>query len=272
MTNQQTHKREATQQNLAKIKVFKSPIEGSDFVAKQIESLIKRKQKQNESCVLGLATGLSPVLLYKKLIELHKQKGLSFENVITFNLDEYYPIPKENPFSYNYFMYDQLFDHIDIKRENIHIPDGTIALDEVNPYCDAYENKIKAAGGIDLQILGMGSNAHIGFNEPGSSRTSNTRLVQLEEETRQANSIHFDDPKKVPKAAITVGINTILQAKEIVLLAWGKRKIEAVKKSVGEAASIQVPASLLQNHQNCSFIIDEEAAQGLNKKTFQKKD
>src|SRR5688500_6556195 len=159
------------------VKIFSDLKEGSVFAANQIASLIKEKQKKNETCVLGLATGSTPKTLYKELVRLHKNEGLSFKNVITFNLDEYYPIDRDAFQSYYSFMHRNLFDHIDIDPANIHIPDGTLNKEAIKQHCATYEEKIEAVGGIDLQILGIGNNGHIGFNEPGSSIHSHTRVI-----------------------------------------------------------------------------------------------
>ncbi len=170
------------------VKIFADLKEGSLFVAHEIASLIREKQQKNEPCVLGLATGSTPKTLYSELVRMHRQEGLSFANVITFNLDEYYPIDKDAIQSYNRFMQVQLFDHVDIDPANIHIPDGETEKDTMKHYCLQYEQMIEDAGGIDLQILGIGNNGHIGFNEPGSSINSKTRLTALDNSTRIANS------------------------------------------------------------------------------------
>lgn len=248
------------------LKIFSNSEEGTQFVAKHIANLIKEKQSKNESCVLGLATGSTPEALYKELIRLHKEEGLSFAHVITFNLDEYYPMAAEDVNSYHHFMNEQLFNHIDIKPGNIHIPDGDIEKEDIQKTCLAYEQEIEKAGGIDLQILGIGQNAHIGFNEPGSSKHSTTRLVPLDNNTRLANSSHFDRLADVPRMAITSGIKTIMRAKEIILMAWGENKKDAIKKSAEDHQTELVPASLLQNHPNCLFVIDENASQDLTRK------
>lgn len=249
------------------LRIFKNAEEGSKFVAKHIAELITTKEKNGEKCVLGLATGSSPILLYQELIRLHKEEGLSFQNVITFNLDEYYPMTPDDVNSYHYFMHKQLFDHVNINPENIHIPDGNVSKEKLKDSCQAYENAIEEAGGIDLQVLGIGQNGHIGFNEPGSSKHSTTRLIPLENHTRLANAPHFDRLMDVPRMAVTTGIKTIARAKEIILLAWGENKADAIQKSVEEHQTEMVPASLLQNHTNCLFVIDEQASQQLTRET-----
>lgn len=239
--------------------------DGSRAVAQEIAALIKERQAANKPVVLGLATGSTPKYLYAELVRLHKEEGLSFKNVITFNLDEYYPIEADALQSYNRFMKEQLFNHIDIPAENCHVPDGTLPKEKVKEYAAEYERRIEAAGGIDLQILGIGTNGHIGFNEPGSTLTSHTRLVTLDNATRQANAFEFANMSQVPRLAITMGLSTIFKAKRIVLLAWGTHKAKIVRRSVEGHSSDQVPASLLQQHPDCKFVIDEQAAEELTR-------
>jgi glucosamine-6-phosphate deaminase len=242
------------------VKIFSSTKEGSVFAANQIAALIKEKQKKNEKCVLGLATGSTPKTLYAELVRLHKNEGLSFKNVVTFNLDEYYPIDKDAFQSYNRFMKVHLFDHVDIDPANINIPNGEIAKEEVKAHCEQYEKKIEDAGGIDLQILGIGNNGHIGFNEPGSNLHSKTRLVALDNSTRIANSYEFANISQVPRLAITTGISTIMKAKRIILLAWGQGKAPVVHRAVEGHVTEQIPASQLQLHNDCIFVLDEAAS------------
>ncbi|RYY55136.1 MAG: glucosamine-6-phosphate deaminase, partial [Chitinophagaceae bacterium] len=239
--------------------------DGSRYVAAQVAALIREKQSRNEPCVLGLATGSSPRSLYAELVRLHREENLSFKNVVTFNLDEYYPISKEALQSYDRFMRTNLFDHVDIHPQNIHIPDGTVAKGEIKTHCAAYEKKIADAGGIDLQILGIGNNGHIGFNEPGSGIYSRTRLITLDNSTRLANSFEFANISEVPRLAITMGISTILRSKKIILMAWGSAKASAVQQSVELDDSEQVPASLLQNHDDVLFVVDPAAAAELTR-------
>jgi len=248
------------------VKIFPDPKQGSLAVAREIAALIRAKQEQDQSCVLGLATGSTPKTLYAELVRMHKEEGLSFKNVITFNLDEYYPIETDALQSYNRFMKTNLFDHVDIKPENIHIPNGEIKKEEIKAHCLQYEKKIEAAGGIDLQILGIGNNGHIGFNEPGSGIYSRTRLITLDNSTRIANSYEFANISQVPRLAITMGIGTILKAKKIILLAWGAAKAPVIKKAVEEDDTEHVPASLLQNHDDVTFYVDEAAAAELTRK------
>jgi glucosamine-6-phosphate deaminase len=246
------------------VKIYKNPTEGSNALAAQIAHLIKEKQGQNLPCVLGMATGATPILLYKELVRMHNEEGLSFKNVVTVNLDEYYPIPRNAYQSYWSFMHRHLFDHIDIDPKNIHLPNSEWTKEELKEKCVAYEQTIEKLGGIDLQILGIGKNGHIGFNEPGSSFHSKTRVIHLDHLTRMANLYEWHDINKVPRTAITVGIGSIMKAKKIVLLAWGN-KAEIVAKSIEGDVTEQVPASVLQNHDDCTYIIDEFAATELTR-------
>lgn len=246
------------------VKIFDTPHAGSSFVAQEVAHLIREKQKKGEDCVLGLATGSTPITFYNELVRLHKEEGLSFKNVITFNLDEYYPIEKDALQSYWSFMHHYLFNHIDIDPANIHIPNGQLAKEDIKKHCQKYEQLIDAVGGIDLQILGIGNNGHIGFNEPGSSIFSKTRLVTLDNSTRIANSRDFQNISEVPRLAITMGISTILKAKKVILMAWGM-KAPIIARSVEGTVTEQVPASILQQHNDCTFVIDEVAATELTR-------
>jgi glucosamine-6-phosphate deaminase len=246
------------------VKIYKNPTEGSNALAAQIAQLIRDKQAQNLPCVLGMATGATPILLYKELVRLHKEEGLSFKNVVTINLDEYYPIPRKAYQSYWSFMHRHLFDHVDINPKNIYLPNSEWNTEEIKECCLVYEQTIEKIGGIDLQILGIGKNGHIGFNEPGSSFHSKTRVIHLDHLTRMANIYEWHELNKVPRTAITVGISSIMKAKKIVLLAWGN-KAEIVAKSVEGEITEQVPASVLQNHEDCTYIIDEYAASELTR-------
>jgi glucosamine-6-phosphate deaminase len=239
--------------------------QGSRWVARQIADLIREKQGQGAPCVLGLATGSTPKNIYAELVRMHREEGLSFKNVITFNLDEYYPIEKQAWQSYHSFMHRQLFDHVDIDPKNIHIPDGELPKEKIKEHCLAYEQEIEEAGGIDLQLLGIGNNGHIGFNEPGSSILSRTRLVNLENSTRLANAYEFANISEVPRLALTMGISTILKAKRIILCAWGSGKAPVIQKSIEGHVTEQVPASLLQQHNDCLFVVDEAAAAELTR-------
>jgi len=246
------------------VQIYKNSTEGSNAVAAQIATLIKEKQAKKLPCVLGMATGTTPILLYKELVRLHKEEGLSFKNVVTINLDEYYPIEKSAYQSYWSFMHRHLFDLVDIDPKNIHLPNGEWTKENLKESCTAYEQTIEKIGGIDLQILGIGKNGHIGFNEPGSSFHSKTRVIHLDQQTRMANTYEFHDLNKVPKLAITVGISSIMKAKKIVLLAWGD-KASIVAKSIEGDVTEQIPASVLQNHDDCTFVIDELASLDLTR-------
>jgi len=247
------------------VKIFPDLKEGSKYAAEEIAKLIKEKESHNEKCVLGLATGSTPKTLYSELVRMHKEEGLSFKNVITFNLDEYYPIENDAWQSYNSYMHRLLFDHIDIDKKNVHIPNGSLPKEEIKQHCAEYERKIEEAGGIDLQVLGIGNNGHIGFNEPGSSIYSKTRLINLENSTRLANAYEFANISQVPRLAVTMGISTILKAKKIILLAWGPAKAPVIQKSVEGNVTESVPASLLQQHSDCTFVLDEVAASDLTR-------
>ncbi|HVU85451.1 MAG TPA: 6-phosphogluconolactonase, partial [Puia sp.] len=188
------------------VEIFQDTYQGSVFVAREVAGLIRSRQEAGTNCVLGLSTGSSPLKLYAELIRMHREEGLSFRNVIAFNLDEYYPINRDQPQSYYRFMKKNLFDHIDIDPANCHIPNGQLPKEDIKKHCAAYEQAIEAAGGIDLQILGIGTNGHIGFNEPGSSLFSKTRLTPLENSTRLSNAGDFQSITDVPRLSLTMGI------------------------------------------------------------------
>ena len=249
------------------IKIFENAQSGSQFIANIIAQTIIQKQNEGKPCVLGLATGSSPKDVYKELIRKYKEEGLSFKNVITFNLDEYYPISKEAPQSYYSFMQNQLFKHVDILPENINIPNGEVEKSDIKSLCAAYEQKIVDLGGIDLQILGIGHNGHIGFNEPGSGIHTKTRLINLDQTTRMANAYEFATISDVPRLAITMGISTILTSKKIILMGWGEGKSTAIYNAVEKESTDKVPASLLQNHDETIFVLDEAAASKLTRFT-----
>lgn len=245
--------------------IFNSSGEASAFVAREIATLIKARQKEKKPCVLGLATGSTPTGVYAELIRLHQKEKLSFKNVYTFNLDEYYPMKPDSLQSYVRFMREYLFNHIDIPEKNIHIPDGTIAKDKVQDYCRNYEKKIEALGGIDLQLLGIGRTGHIGFNEPGSSEKSSTRLITLDHITRMDAASDFFGEENVPQKAITMGVGTILKSKQIILMAWGEAKAPVVQKAVEGPVTDQNPSSFLQLHPNARVILDDAASSELTR-------
>lgn len=247
------------------VKIYPDLKTGSKAVAKQIADLIRERQLKKEKVVLGLATGSTPKTVYAELVRMHREEKLSFKNVVTFNLDEYYPISNNALQSYNRFMRVNLFNHIDIDPKNIHIPNGEVKKEEIKEHCRQYEKMIRDAGGIDLQILGIGINGHIGFNEPGSSIHSKTRLITLDNSTRIANAYEFANISEVPRLAITMGIGEIMKAKKIILMAWGPSKAPVIKKSAEDDATEHVPASLLQNHDDVNFVIDEAAAAELTR-------
>ena len=245
--------------------IFNNSISGSVAVANEIATLIKTKQQINSICVLGLATGSSPIKVYEELIRLHKEENLSFKNVVTFNLDEYFPMHHDDIQSYHYFMNEHLFKHIDILPENINIPNGECTVEENLVFCAQYEEKIKNLGGIDFQLLGIGRTAHIGFNEPGSHQNSTTRMVTLDHVTRSDAAGSFLGMENVPKKAVTMGISTVLEARRIVLLAWGQNKAEVVQQTIEGDITPKIPATYLQNHSNVTFVLDVEAASGLTR-------
>ncbi|MDB5004163.1 MAG: nagB [Mucilaginibacter sp.] len=234
-------------------------------VAKRIASIILKKQENSEQAVLGLATGVTPIGVYAELVRMHREDGLSFKNVITFNLDEYYPMKPTAAQSYVTFMNDNLFNHIDIDKANIHIPDGTLEQYQIAQFCLEYEQKITALDGIDIQILGIGRTGHIGFNEPGSAPNSGTRLVTLDDLTRSDAARDFGGKENVPDKAITMGIGTIFKAREIILMAWNQKKADIIKKAVEGEISGEVPATYLQLSDHVEFILDEGAASALTR-------
>ena len=248
------------------VKIWADSGEASRHVARTIALTIRQKQQDGEQVVLGLATGSSPIRVYEELVRMHKEEGLSFHNVVTFNLDEYYPIPRENQQSHWRFMHEYLFDHIDIPKENIHIPDGTIAMEEVEAYCERYEKLIDLAGGIDIQLLGIGRTGHIGFNEPGAWEQSLTRMVRLDNLTRRDAVKDFGLEQNVPYRAITMGIATIFKARQVFLLGWGSHKAGIIRHAVEGEISTAVPATFLQKHPNIRVILDESAATELTRR------
>ncbi|MFC3333594.1 glucosamine-6-phosphate deaminase [Flavobacterium palustre] len=245
--------------------IFDSSKEASVLVAHEIANLIQRKEELGEPCILGLATGSSPIKVYEELVRLHKEEGLSFANVVTFNLDEYYPMDKSNIQSYHYFMHEHLFNHVNILPENINIPDGNVSSEELQQYCIDYEMKIKSYGGLDFQLLGIGRTGHIGFNEPGSHINSGTRSITLDHLTRVDAAPAFLGIDNVPRKAITMGIGTVRAAKRIVLLAWGISKADILKSTIEGEMSSQVPATYLQEHNNTTFVLDTEASSELTR-------
>lgn len=256
---------EETRYEKLPVTIYPNHLEASKKVARRIADLIIAKQKNNQQAILGLATGATPINVYAELVRLHREEGLSFKNVVTFNLDEYYPMQPDAEQSYVTFMNMHLFDHIDIEKANIHIPDGALTHDEIGAFCLNYEKQISAYGGLDLQILGIGRTGHIGFNEPGSAPNSGTRLVTLDDLTRRDAARDFGGKENVPVKAITMGIGTIFKAREIVLMAWSQKKAGIIKKAVEGDISSDVPATYLQLSDNVEFVLDADAASELTR-------
>ena len=239
--------------------------EGSRWVAAEAAALIRARQREGRTAVFGLATGSTPVSFYAELVRLHREEGLSFANVVTFNLDEYYPIAPARSQSYHHFMRVHLFDHLDIPAAQIHIPDGAAPKGDVSAHCAAYEEQIRTAGGIDFQILGIGRTGHIGFNEPGSGRRSLTRLVALDPVTRSDAASDFGGENNTPHFALSMGVRTILGARRIILMAWGQHKAEVVRTAIEGEVTPQIPASFLQEHDKALFVLDAAAASALTR-------
>mgnify|MGYP000111293388 CR=1 FL=1 len=230
-----------------------------EAMSKKAALLVASQVRLKEDSVLGLATGSTPIGMYNELIDIYEKDEIDFSNVKTFNLDEYCSLPADNPQSYHYYMDDNFFDHVNIPAENINLLDGM--TDDLKKECIEYDMKIKRVGGIDLQVLGIGPNGHIGFNEPAEKLNVKTHQVDLAQETIEANSRFFESKEDVPKKAITMGIATILKSNRILLLANGKNKAKAIKETVSGNVTTKVPSSLLQTHPEVTIIVDEEAAE-----------
>ena len=230
--------------------------------ARKVSELVNSKS----NAVLGLATGSTPIPVYAELVRLHNESGLSFSKVKSFNLDEYIGLAPDHSCSYRYFMKEHLFDLIDIEQDFTYVPNGMV--DDISEECSKYENAIKDCGGIDLQILGIGSDGHIGFNEPGSSLSSRTRIKTLASETIRDNARFFDDEDEVPRHCITMGVGTILDSKSVLLLAFGEGKADVVAKSIEGPITSMVPASVLQMHQNVTVLLDDKAASKLSRRDY----
>lgn len=246
--------------------IYADSNDASAAVAREIAEIIRSKQLQGKPAVLGLATGSSPKKVYAELIRIHREERLSFYNVITFNLDEYYPMQPDGLQSYVRFMQEQLFNHIDIPKDNYFIPDGTLSPAQIPAFCQEYERRIDELGGLDFQLLGIGRNGHVGFNEPGSHVNSRTRLMTLDLTTRIDAALDFGGLANVPKKAITLGINQIMKAKRVILLAWGEHKAPMIHQAIEGPVTDQVPASYLQGHPNVQFVLDESAAAELTRR------
>lgn len=242
--------------------IFDKEMEASHYAARMFSRLIREKP----DAVLGLATGSTPDHLYAELRRQHKEEDLNFSGITSFNLDEYVGLERQNSASYRYFMQQVLFDHVNVNRERVHLPDGESA--DVPATCQAYEESISAAGGIDLQVLGLGGDGHIGFNEPSSSLASRTRIKTLTQETRRDNARFFNSVEEVPRHCITMGIGTIMDARQIVLLAFGERKARAVRQVVEGPITAMCPATILQMHPSVVVLLDEAAASTLDHRDY----
>jgi len=243
--------------------LFETAKDSDRHVALVIEGLIRENNTAGQPTVLGLATGSTPIGVYRELIRLHQEEGLDFSNVVTFNLDEYWPMEPDSIHSYHRFMKENFFDHVNIAEENIHIPQGTLAIEDVEAYCDEYERAIEKYNGIDVQLLGIGRSGHIGFNEPGSPRNSLTRMVSLDPTTRKDAAGDFFGEENVPLQAMTMGVGTILTAKKIIIMALGEHKAKVVRAAVEGEVTHEITASFLQTHPNAIFTIDRAAASEL---------
>jgi glucosamine-6-phosphate deaminase len=237
-----------------------------DEMSRVAADMLERQLLRKPSSVLGLATGSTPVGLYRELVRRHREEGLDFSKIITFNLDEYLDLAPSHPQSYRYFMDENLFKHINVDPKNIHVPYGH--AEEIDAFCDWYEEEIRNAGGIDIQVLGIGADGHIAFNEPGSSLGSRTRLKTLTKQTIEDNARFFEDPEEVPRFAITMGVGTIMEAREILLLATGAKKAEIVAHALEGPVTAQVTASVLQMHRHVTVVLDAEAGSMLKRADY----
>lgn len=237
-------------------------LDTSDQMGQAAAELFAQRIESKPDIVLGLATGSTPLKMYDALVRMYEQGKLDFSQVVSFNLDEYIGLPPDHDQGYRYFMDKNLFDKVNIAKQNTHLPDGTAS--DLAAMCAAYEEAIKDAGGIDIQLLGIGGNGHVAFNEPGSGRESRTRVVDLTSETIGDNSRFFNDESEVPRQAVTMGIGSIMEAREIVLVADGAHKAEAVAKALEGEITAAVPASFLREHPNCTFLLEREAASRLS--------
>jgi glucosamine-6-phosphate deaminase len=241
-----------------------SPRDLARSVAQTVASVIRERNSFGQSAVLGLATGSTPIGVYRELIRLHREEGLDFSQVVTFNLDEYFGLAPDRLQSYHRWMHEHLFQHVNVRAENVHIPDGTVPADRVADHCRQFEQAIAQHGGIDVQLLGIGRNGHVGFNEPFSARHSRTRLVTLDPVTRRDAASDFFSEENVPTHAVTMGLGTILEARKLIVMALGEHKARIVREAVEGPATDRVPASLLREHPDCSFFVDPAAAAELS--------
>jgi glucosamine-6-phosphate deaminase len=238
----------------------------AEGVARTAARFVARLVRRKPGCMLGLATGGTPLGMYRELIRMHREEGLDVSHIVTFNLDEYVGLGPTHPQSYRRFMQENLFDHLNVDPRNTHVPDGR-ALD-FDAFCQQYERMIAEAGGIDLQVLGIGSDGHIAFNEPGSSLGSRTRLKTLTEETIRDNARFFGGPEHVPRLAITMGVGTILESRQCLLLACGPSKARAIRDTIEGPVTAQVTASALQLHRDVIAVVDEEAGRLLERRDY----
>ncbi|PHQ32746.1 glucosamine-6-phosphate deaminase [Rhodopirellula bahusiensis] len=255
-----THLVPQSPKNKIAYRVYPESTDASAAVAREIADLIRSRAAESKTAVLGLVAGSSPVNVYAELIRLHREENLSLANVVTFNLDEYYPMQPACLQSHSRFMHEHLFDHVDIRPENIHLPDGTEPVESIAESCSAYDQKMLDAGGIDIQLLGIGRTGHIGFNEPGSGTDSRTRMITLDGMTRIDSASHFFGVENVPRRAITMGVATILQARKIFLLAFGEGKSSIIARTIEGELAPSVPATSLQQHPDTELILDRAAA------------
>ncbi|MCH7873534.1 MAG: glucosamine-6-phosphate deaminase, partial [Planctomycetes bacterium] len=246
-------------------RVFDESAELSRVVAHEIADLIRMRAEMNKPCVLGLATGSTPMSVYGELVRIHREERLSFSNVVSFNLDEYFPMNPAELQSYHRFMREHLFDQVDIDQSNVHMPDGMLETRQVAAFCNAYEQAIADAGGIDIQLLGIGRTGHIGFNEPGSERDSRTRLITLDRVTRKDAASDFFGEHNVPRRAITMGVGTILSARRVILMAFGEQKASVIAQAVEGPVTESVAASFLQEHPDAAVYLDPAAAAELTR-------
>jgi len=237
-------------------------VDNYETLSDRAAEVVIQQIREKPDSTLGFATGGTPKGLYNRLIEAHEESGLDFSKLTTFNLDEYVGLPPEHEQSYARYMWSTLFNHVNVTESQVHIPHGM--AEDVNSHCQWYERRIEEAGGIDLQILGIGANGHIAFNEPGSSLGSRTRIKTLASKTVRDNARYFEDQDMVPEYAITMGVGTIMEADEVLLLASGERKAEAMKKTLEGHITAMTPASMVQMHRFAHIVIDEEAASELD--------
>jgi glucosamine-6-phosphate isomerase len=235
------------------------------LVANRIATLVRERRAGGQRAVLGLATGSTPIGVYRELIRMHREEGLSFANVVTFNLDEYYPMARDSVHSYHRYMWENLFAHVDVDPANVHLPPGELPRDQLDEACLRYELDIERAGGVDFQLLGIGKTGHIGFNEPGSGVESRTRVVHLDNVTRLDAAADFFGEENVPREAVTMGVATILAAREIVIIATGEHKAPIVRRAVEGEVDLEVAATFLQRHPNTTFYVDAAAAADLTR-------